>query len=77
MTDEQITSLRDIGTSLKHIGGGFIESSNHAKWDGSNAPLYPLDVSLNAELHTLCGAGQTGLVAALEAIRASYGEAGQ
>lgn len=68
MTEGQIASLRIVGDALKHIGGGFAESFNHAGQGGAK-PLRPLDVALERELRNLSSAGLEVIAEALVAFR--------
>lgn len=74
MTDEQKALLRDVGASLKHVGGALAESFNHAQHHGSKTPLQPLDECLGREIPNLRRAGQGGIAAALASLRIELGE---
>jgi hypothetical protein len=73
MTDEQLTSLRNIGSALRTLGSAMNESFNHGRHHGSKTPLQPLDLSLEKELPNLRREGQLDLANALMAMRSELG----
>jgi hypothetical protein len=74
MNDDQLTTLRAVGASLKHIGSAMLESFNHAGHHGSKTPLQPLDVCFAAELSNLRRRGLGQIADALEAFRTEMGD---
>jgi hypothetical protein len=74
MNNEQLTTLRAVGASLKHIGSAMAESFNHAAHHGSKAPLQPLDVCFAAEMSNLRRRGLGQIADALVAFRAEMGD---